>query len=52
VLCKQHRISSFFQHEKLKTNDDGDEISTATDLLSKNLNVAQDEAAMWTEMSS
>jgi hypothetical protein len=50
MSAKQGEITSFFQNKK--ANDDGDEISTSTDLLSNNLNEAQDEAALCVEISS
>ncbi len=42
----------FFEIKNKKTNDDGDEISTSTDLLLNNLNEAQDETASCAEISS
>jgi hypothetical protein len=45
-------FTSFFQNKQQKTNDDGDQVSTSTDLLCNNLNEAQDEAALPAEISS
>jgi hypothetical protein len=50
MSAKQGEITSFFQNKK--ANDDGDEISTSTDLLSNNLNEAQDQTALCAEISS
>jgi len=50
----KHRVELrlFFQNETKKTNDDGDEISTSTDLLTNNSDEAQDEAVLRAEISS
>jgi hypothetical protein len=46
-------VLNYVFFSKQKTNDDGDdEISTSIDLLSNNLNEAQDEAAVHAEISS
>jgi hypothetical protein len=50
MSAQQGRIISFFQNKKQKAN--ADEISISTDLLSNNLNNAQDEATLCAEISS